>query len=284
MKKIFNLFIIYIFSCTLSSCSLNYVIKNDIFISSNEKYNKYYDEINNINEYIGIYEVKRKLLNYTIPNNIKIIGNYTFMKLNDYGVEKFEVYLPKSVEIIGNSAFRKCDLFSINLENVKYIQEYSFSKMEITNRNNMNMWYGGADAYKFNSLNLSSCILIEDNAFNIIKTTILLSDNIKYIGDYAFGYSHIYGMIYIPNTLEYLGENSFTFQTWYNEIDEKDLAYINYNGTLNEFLHLAPNSDWIGTQTINCTACLYDFEIKCTDRTVYASEIYQDYKELLNIY
>lgn len=84
------------------------------------------------------------------------------------------------------------------------------------------------------------------------------------------------GEIYIPNTVEYIGKEAFSFH------NGNHYTYVRFDGTLDEFLRLCPDSSWISKTEHSCTSVFRNFTIVCNDKQVLVGELYPDYLEFIN--
>ena len=277
MKKFKLLAILLLLSFGLTSCTAKTKYDTIDFKMTNVKYEKYY---NVENEYKTLTFASLKpnkkdqyyIYDFKVKDSTKVIGSNSFVKISNY----YSVELPESVFVISPYAFYNTPLKEINTEKIKYFQEYSFY-CDSEDKETSKIWYGNhLPSLEIEYLDLSSAIVIEDNAFRLCTTKIKLSSSIKYIGDYAFAYSTISGEIYIPKTIEYIGKEAFSFQ------DGRHNTYVRFDGTLDEFLKLCPDSSWICRTEHSCSSKFINFTIVCNDKQVLVGDLYPDYLEFLN--
>jgi len=151
-----------------------------------------------------------------IPESVKKIGQYAFMLT---GLKSISI--PDGVEVIGNQAFNLCfDLEEVNLgKNVKIIGEEAFYQcynLKKINLNNVETIGKGAftECNNFEKIEFGKNIkTIESMAFNNCKNLKSINlGNVKEIGDKAFFNCPI-EKVFIPKTLEKIGEEVFTIDT-----------------------------------------------------------------------
>ena len=151
-----------------------------------------------------------------IPESVKKIGQYAFMLT---GLKSISI--PDGVEVIGNQAFNLCfDLEEVNLgKNVKIIGEEAFYQcynLKKINLNNVETIGKGAftECNNFEKIEFGKNIkTIESKAFNNCKNLKSINlGNVKEIGDKAFFNCPI-EKVFIPKTLEKIGEEVFTIDT-----------------------------------------------------------------------
>lgn len=276
MKKLNLLFVMILLVITLASCN-NKIEYDELELTmTNAKYEKYYNVSGKYNTAIDAsIKPNQKdpyyIYSIEVKDGVEVVGSYSF----DYMKDNFSISLPESTFAISSYAFYNTPLKEINTEKVKYFQEYSFycdGKEEESK-----LWYGGhLPSLGIDYLDLSWAIVIEDNAFRLCNTEIRLTNNIKYIGDYAFSHSTLVGEIYIPNTIEYIGKEAFSFQ------NGNKYTYVRFGGTLDEFLKICPDSSWICKTEHSCTSKFRNFTIVCEDKQVLVGDLYPDYLEFLN--
>lgn len=151
-----------------------------------------------------------------IPESVKKIGEYAFMLT---GLKSISI--PDGVEVIGNQAFNVCfELEKVNLgKNVKIIGEEAFnqcSNLKKINLDNVETIGKGAftECTNLEKIEFGKNLkTIESMAFNNCKNLKAVNlGNVKEIGDKAFFNCPI-EKVFIPKTLEKIGEDVFTIDT-----------------------------------------------------------------------
>jgi len=163
----------------------------------------------------------------SLPNSIIEIGEKAFK--NCYFLK--EVTLGEDLEIINNEAFYNCESLSkvILNEKLKEIKKEAFSYCtslkELYIGNNLEFigekvfFQTKIDNLKINNNNnyfsIDNQILTSKNkdkiyyAGNDIKRNVVISNNTKYIEDFAFYDNQNLESIYLPEDLEYIGKEAF---------------------------------------------------------------------------
>ena len=149
-----------------------------------------------------------KLTSIVIPDSVKSIGNYAF-----YNCSKLtSIVIPDSVTSIGDSAFSGCSkLVSITLPFVGATKEGTSSTH-----------FGyifGARSYSYN----------DDYVPTSLKT-VILTDSVTSIGEYAFGGCSSLTSIVIPDSVTSIGFSAFE--------DCTSLTKVNYTGTIDSWVQI----------------------------------------------
>lgn len=182
---------------------------------------------------------KSKMASLSIPNTVKIIGDYAFAEntnlqeviLNE-GLTRLSgfnnctslssITIPSTVEVIGGNAFNGCTGLQGELklpQSLKIINGSAFRECtglsgELVIPDNVEQ----IDNYVFYNTNFSSLKLgksitkIDDYAFYNSKITgeLFLPESITAIGGYAFTNTNISGKLVLPENLNYLGRYAFS--------------------------------------------------------------------------
>lgn len=171
MKKLKLLVVFMLLVITLSSCNDKVTYEKIELSMTNTKYEKYYDIDGKYNTSIdSTLKANQKdpyyIYSIEVKDGVEVIGSYSF----DYMEDNFKVLLPKSTFAVLPYAFYNTTLKEINTENIKYFQEYSFY-CDGKEKEQSKLWYGGhLPSLEINFLDLSSAIVIEDNAFRLCNT------------------------------------------------------------------------------------------------------------------
>jgi hypothetical protein len=139
---------------------------------------------------------QNQLVTVTIPQTVEYIGNYSFENNR-----LTNITIPGDVITIGNYAFAGNNLVSITIpDNVTFIGNNAFDGNRITNVVIGNgVVYIGSNAFScYGDYN-------DDNQI----TNVTLGNSIKYIGDRAF-YKHRISTIVIPENIVYIGSLAFS--------------------------------------------------------------------------
>ena len=218
---------------------------------------------------IGAFSGCEKLEEIINFNNLKInkIEDYLFSGCLNLS----ELILPLSATEIGKNSFENTNnLLSIDISNIKIINEHSFESSGITTINIPNAITEIKD-YAFSNTNLvginipSSVKKIGNYAFsnNANIENIILNDGLEIIGDSAFSGLSKLETIILPNSLISLGKRAF-------------IGCINLdNVKLSESLTKIASSAFEGTKIKNIT-------IPETVNVIETAAFY-DCKELINI-
>ena len=159
----------------------------------------------------------KSLASLTLPAVLSVIGNETFAGCSSLATVKF----PDTLTRIGDRAFYNSGIESIDLSNtyVRYIGQWAFANcanLRSATLNDNIATIGQAaffDCHNLATYNTpASCSTIEQFAHKgntSLQTDKLLHNNITAIGDYALmGMSHI-AEIFIPESVDSIGNNAF---------------------------------------------------------------------------
>ena len=142
---------------------------------------------------------------YTIPNSVTTIGEYTFRNCKSLT----SVNIPDSVTTIGAGAFYNCDsLTSVNIsDSVTTIGEWAFR-----------------DCTSLTSVNIPNSVTsIGSSAFYSCKslTSMNIPDSVTSIGSSAFSSCDSLTSVNIPNSVTSIGEHAFAYCTSLTEFTGK---------------------------------------------------------------
>lgn len=130
-----------------------------------------------------------------LPNSVTSIGEAAFMKS---GIK--EITLPKSITTIGKNVFNSCN----NLEDVVFEENMDLSILP-------EYAFYGCSKLKSSFTLPASTITIKESAFYLCESLeILVLNNIKNIGSYAFHRCYGLKAITLPASTESLGDNAFS--------------------------------------------------------------------------
>ena len=165
--------------------------------------NENYDSRGNCNALIDTIEneLLRGCVNTVIPATVWRIGDYAFSDV--YGLKS--VYIDINIEEIGYGAFTGCK---------------SLVSMEVDSEN---------DTYDSRN-HCNAIIETESDTLIAACQTTSIPDSVSAIDNGAFSYSDYYPTIYIPFSVEYIGEGAFygsELHFVYYEGDEDDWSWIN---------------------------------------------------------
>lgn len=194
----------------------------------------------------GAFFNTENLTEFEFPTNLKVIGEMAFFQSNfekidlpqslikigdsafydSYYLE--EIKIPKSVKLIGPSAFRNCQ----NLKNVVFGSEKTIIDSAAFDRT---PWY---DNMKGEFIIINNCLM----AYNGKATKVVIPKEVKYVnqcyyktsvkeiilpkGLKGIGYRGLSGLavkkIYIPNSVESIGDYAFAFMDNLKKIELPD--------------------------------------------------------------
>ena len=163
----------------------------------------------------------RNIMNITIGNNIKKIGNYAFNKSacnTSYGTNR-KLTIPYGVETIGNYAFASTHIGGYDVlipDSVTSIGSYAFQYARmpsLTMSNNITT----IPEYCFYNCSYLKSIIFSNNLERIDRyafqynylTAISLPDSLKTISNYAFGTSYSLTTVSIPKNVNSLHYTAF---------------------------------------------------------------------------
>lgn len=206
----------------------------------------------------------------TIGNGVTSIGNYMFYECGNLE----EISLGNSVTSIGDYAFYFCTkLKEISFpDSVTDIKDHSF------------FWCKSLESITFGS----NLVNIETYSFAACNpTTIILPDNVKNIGNYAFNNCENLTSLTIPNGIELIGKGAFygdnklksaiflgTEEEW------EDVLIGESNDLLTSILTFAPvNNNKIEQVSLECSGAQYTSDITFATDSDFAILIAAFYSE-----
>ena len=146
-----------------------------------------------------------QLSTVTLPNSLTSIGDYAFTGCSSMP----SIDIPDSVSVIGESAFSFCEaLYEIDLsDNIRSIGATTFT---------YTAFYDTPDNWQDGVLYLGNCLLSAEDTLDGDYT---VRDGTRTIAALAFSECKNLSAVYLPNSLQYIGESAFSGCTHLTKAD-----------------------------------------------------------------
>lgn len=207
--------------------------KTDLICYPKAKSNTNYtipNSITKINEYT--FKDCANLINITIPDSVTTIGRYAFENCSNLT----SVTIGRGVTEIDDAAFEKCE----NLKSIYISDLEAWCNITFSVYTYVDSYYGTSTTYySSNPLHYADDLYIN----NKLATDIVIPNSITYIPTYAFWHCKCLKSVIIPESVKNIGKNAFNGCSLTSITIPKSVTSINQDAFLNSGLKAATIQD-----------------------------------------